>query len=86
MLLACVALANPRTRFLVYSRGSWETEAAKDAWITALERRFPRLKGRVGAFKVPLDHATFRHPQTGAEIKAIVADMLREPARQDAPQ
>jgi hypothetical protein len=40
----------------------------------------------VRAYKVPLDRATFRHPQTGAEIKAIVADMLREPARQDAPQ
>ena len=76
MLLAYVALGNPRTRFLVYSRGSWETEADKRAWIAALERRFPRLKGRVRAYKVPLDRATFRHPQTGAEIKAIVTSML----------
>jgi hypothetical protein len=86
VLLAYVALASPRTRFLVYSRGSWKTEAAKDQWIAALERRFPRLQGRVRAYKVPLDRATFRHPQTGAEIKAIVTDMLREPARQDGPQ
>jgi hypothetical protein len=40
----------------------------------------------VRAYKVPLDRATFRHPRTGAEIKAIVTDMLGEPARQDAPQ
>ena len=86
MLLAYVALGNPRTRFLVYSRGSWETEAAKDAWIAALERRFPRLKGRVRAYKVPLDRATFRHPQTGAEIKLMVTALLKEPARQDGPQ
>jgi len=85
MLLAYVALANPRTRFLVYSRGSWETEAAKNAWIAALERRFPRLKGRVRAYKVPLDRATFRHPQTGAEITAIVTAMLNAPPPGGAP-
>jgi hypothetical protein len=32
---------------------------------------------------VPLDRATFRHPQTGAEIKAIVTAMLNAPPRSD---
>ncbi|MGH9384981.1 MAG: hypothetical protein ACRD2N_11905 [Vicinamibacterales bacterium] len=45
MFLAYVALANPRTRFVVYGRGSWETDQARDAWLSGMERRFPKMKG-----------------------------------------
>ncbi|MCX6552453.1 MAG: serine/threonine-protein kinase, partial [Acidobacteria bacterium] len=83
VLLGYIALGNPRTRFVVYSRGSWATEAVKDAWVSAMTQRFPRLKGRIVAYKVPLDRATFRDPQTGAEIKAIVSNQLATLARRD---
>jgi len=76
VLLGYIALANPRTRFVVYSRGSWKTEADKLAWVVGMTQRFPKLKGRLVAYKVPLDRATYRNPQTGAEIKAIVQQQL----------
>jgi tRNA A-37 threonylcarbamoyl transferase component Bud32 len=76
MLLAYVALANPRTRFVVYSRGSWESDQARDAWLSGMERRFPKLKGRLAAYKVPLDRATFRNAQTASEIRVLVETSL----------
>jgi serine/threonine protein kinase len=76
VLLGYLALNSDTTRFIVYSRGSWATEALRDEWVAGLERRFPRLKGRLAAYKVPLDRATFRQPQTGQEIKAMVMDQL----------
>jgi predicted Ser/Thr protein kinase len=82
--LGYVALGNPRTRFIVYSRGSWSSEEAKNAWVGAMERRFPRLKGRLTAYKVPLDRATFRNPETGTEIKALVSSALASIAKAEA--
>jgi hypothetical protein len=78
VLLGYIALANPRTRFIVYSRGSWKTEADKAAWVTGMTQRFPKLKGRLVAYKVPLDRATYRNPTTGSEIRAIVEKQLTE--------
>jgi hypothetical protein len=86
VLLGYIALANPRTRFVVYSRGSWKTESDRDAWVLAMTQRFPQLKERLTAFKVPLDRATFRHPQTAADIKAIVTQQLSMPARASRPE
>ena len=77
VLLGYIAVANPATRFVVYSRGSWETDQVSAAWVTGMERRFPRLKGRLVAYKVPLDRATFRHPDTSREVPALVVEALR---------
>ena len=81
VLLAYIAMGNPRTRFIVYSRGSWKTEEEKDAWVLAMTQRFPKLKGRLAAYKVPLDRPTFRNPQTAAEIRAIVEAQLAQVAQ-----
>jgi serine/threonine protein kinase len=81
MLLGYLALGNSRTRFVVYSRGSWKTESERDAWVAAVERRFPRIAGRLTAYKVPLDRATFRHSQTAADMKAIVSGLLAAPSK-----
>jgi hypothetical protein len=80
-LLGYVALGNDRTRFIVYSRGSWATPEAAREWVTTVERRFPQLAGRLTAYKVPLDRATFRHPETGAEIKQLALSTLRDMGR-----
>jgi len=66
----------PNARFLVYSRRSWKDEEELATWVSNLEQRFPVLKGRVRAWPVPLDRTSFRHPRTGAEIKALIRDML----------
>ncbi len=80
-LLGYVARANPHTQFIAYSRGSWPTEADAKAWIATVERRFPAITGRLTAYKVPLDRATFRNETTGAEIKALALDVLRKAGR-----
>jgi hypothetical protein len=80
-LMGYMARANPHTRFVIYSRGSWPTDSAAQAWIGLVERRFPAITGRLTAYKVPLDRATFRNETTGAEIKAIALDVLRKAGR-----
>ena len=72
-----IAQGDPQTRFLVYSRGSWTDDAARGDWVTSMEQRFPLLRGRVEAMKVPLDRATFRNPVTGGEIRKLVEAQLK---------
>jgi hypothetical protein len=71
-----VAQANPYTKVLAYSRGSWADEGARAKWVSSMGQRFPLLRGRVAAMRVPLDRATFRNPVTGAEIRALVVAQL----------
>ena len=82
-LLGYVARANPHTRFIIYSRGSWPTDSASQAWIGVVERRFPAIKGRLTAYRVPLTRPTFRNDTTGAEIKAFALRVLRDACRRD---
>jgi serine/threonine protein kinase len=63
-------------RFLVYSSRSWKDEGELAIWVSNLEQRFPVLKNRVRAWSVPLDRTSFRHPKTGAEVKALIRDLL----------
>ena len=74
--MAYVALGNPRTKFLVYSRRSWANAQERAAWVQAVENRYPHLRGRVTVYSVPLDRATFRNPHTGAEIRAMAIRIL----------
>jgi hypothetical protein len=76
-----VARANPHTQFVIYSRGSWGTDSAANAWITAVENRFPAIADRLTAYKVPLNRATFRNDSTGKEIKALTLTALRRVGR-----
>lgn len=80
-LMGYLARANPHTRFIIYSRGSWPSDSAAHAWIGMVERRFPAIAGRLTAYRVPLDRATFRHETTGAELKAIALGVLRKAGR-----
>ena len=74
--LGYVGLASPRTSFLVYSRG-WTDEARGD-WISEVENRFPSLKGRVFAMKVPVgpNGASFRDPATAELARDHVRSIL----------
>lgn len=76
VFLGYIGLDNPRTKFIVYSRRSWNSDLERNRWVAALESRFPQLKGRVTAWSVPLDRATFRNPKTGAEMKKMVVSAL----------
>ena len=76
-----IAQGNPRTRILAYSRGSGGSEAERVQWVASMEQRFPPLRGRLDAMRVPLDRATFRHPLTGAEIRKHVVALLNLDAK-----
>jgi len=71
-----IGQANPRTKVLTYSRGSWADETQRAHWVAGMEQRFPPLKGRIDALRVNLDRATFRNPLTAAEIRKLVVAML----------
>ncbi len=77
LFIGYVGQANPNTRFIVYSRGSWADEAERSQWVKTMEERFPVLRGRVEAMKVPRDRATFRNPTTGGEIRNLIEEQLK---------
>jgi serine/threonine protein kinase len=75
-----VALGDPQTKFLVYSRGAGEgwIEEQQVAWVAEIERRYPPLQGRVFTMRVPRgpDGASFRDPVTGRMIRERVVALL----------
>ena len=71
---------NTRTRFLVYSRGRFTSEAAEGQWANDVVARFPRLKGRLFAMIVPgSSNATFRDPETAELLRARIRKILAQP-------
>ncbi len=83
MFMGYIGLGNPSTKFLVYSRGAWQNDPQnRQRWVESVEARFPALRGRVTAWQVPLDRATYRDPTTGAEIREQV-EMLLDLAPED---
>jgi hypothetical protein len=55
-VLGFIGQESPSTQFLVYSRGTgggWSEDQYRADWVTALEGRFPSLKGRVTTINVP---------------------------------
>jgi serine/threonine protein kinase len=74
--LGYVGLAEPRTRFVVYSR-SFGTEQERQTWIADTEQRFPTLRGRVSMMHIPGDDtATFRNPETRRAVRERVSLLL----------
>jgi hypothetical protein len=71
-----VATVNPRVKFIVYTRHSWEKDADAEKWKEGATNRFPALAGRIETWRVPLDRATFRHPLTGQELRNSVERAL----------
>jgi tRNA A-37 threonylcarbamoyl transferase component Bud32 len=81
MLMGYLGAANPRTKFLVYSRGRiWQTAEAEASWARDVVARFPILKGRVFTLKVPgRDTATFRNDETADLLRRTVKQILSLP-------
>jgi hypothetical protein len=78
VFFAYVAAANPRTRFIVYSRGHIAQAGGEAAWVADWEARLPALRGRLYAFSMPgEDAATFRDPATGQLLRQRVNEVLR---------
>jgi predicted Ser/Thr protein kinase len=78
VFFAYVAAANPRTRFIVYSRAQIVKAGGEAAWVANWEGRLPVLRGRLHAFSMPGgEAATFRDPATGQLLKKRVIEVLR---------
>jgi len=71
-----VATLNPRTKFIIYSRHSWENAETAAKWKRDAAERYPVLAGKITTWRVPLDRATFRNPITGQELKDSVEQVL----------
>lgn len=74
--LGYLATVNPRVKFIVYSRHSFEKDSDAAEWKEASAVRFPALAGRIETWRVPLDRATFRHPVTAQELRTSVEKAL----------
>jgi hypothetical protein len=76
-----LASNNPRTKFLIYSRGRlWPTTDAEAAWRDDVLARFPKLNDRLFTVVIPGGSgATFRDPRTAQLIRARVARILGLP-------
>ncbi len=70
--------ANPRTRFLVYSRRHFAEKDAAAKWVGDVVARFPMLKGRVFTMSMPggRANATFRDPATAQMLRTQVKELL----------
>lgn len=73
-----VASNNPRTRFLVYSRGRpWPPPDGEASWRENFLARFPPLKNRLFTLTVPGgSNATFRNPETANLLRTRVTEIL----------
>ena len=77
LLFGYLGATNPRTRFLVYSRGRFESKEMEAAWIADVVARFPRLKGRLFVMAVPgNENATFRDAITAELVRTRVKEIL----------
>lgn len=76
-----LAANNPRTRFLIYSRGRiWPTKEAEAQWTRDVVARFPHLNGRLFTMVVPgRERATFRDPTTASVLRTSVREILALP-------
>ena len=79
--IGLVGTAHPHTRFLVYSRGTdgfWPDPGYRRRWVTAIEQRFPALKGRLQTLFIAggVKTGTFRNPTVSDEIRGQIAAML----------
>jgi hypothetical protein len=72
-----LATVNPRTKFLVYSRGRlWQGQDG-ERWTGDVVARFPQLNGRLFLTTIAgADKATFRDPETMQRLRAQVSEIL----------
>jgi serine/threonine protein kinase len=72
-----LATVNPRTKFLVYSRGRLWQGRDGERWTGDVVARFPQLNGRLFLTTIPGGNkATFRDPETMQQLRLQVREIL----------
>lgn len=82
-----VGTFEPRTKFLVYSRGTdtnWLSSTYRKQWTKDIEDRFPPLRDRIDTMVIPRGYSgTFRDPETAEEMRNRVKRILRLPEKRN---
>lgn len=85
--LGLVGTAEPRTKFLVYSRGTdpnWTNETYRAQWVKKIEARFPTLTDRLTTMLIPGGSTgTFKDPKTAEMLLRLVTDILGLPEKRE---
>jgi hypothetical protein len=84
MFIAFVGTREPRTKFLVYSRGTdtkWLEPGYQSQWRMEIEADYPELEGRISTMTIPAPDektpASFRNPKTAKELRDRVKAILK---------
>ena len=84
-VLNTIATEVPKTKFLVYSRGTdtnWLRDDFRGEWVKKVEARFPRLKDRISTMVIPHGYdGSFREPETRKLLQSNVNRILGLPAK-----
>jgi serine/threonine protein kinase len=80
LFFAYLAARNPRTHFIIYSRGQFARKGGEAAWLASREVQLPVLRGRLHPLTVPggVQRATFREPATAELVRARVKEVLAQ--------
>ena len=85
--LSDIGSAVPRTKFLVYSRGTdtqWLEDGFQKKWKNSLETEFPELKGRIETMTISrLQEGSFRNPETRELLLTNVIKILSLPEKRN---
>jgi hypothetical protein len=84
--MGIIAADVPKTKFLVYSRGtdpSWLKEDYRKDWVKRIEGRIPWLKDRIHTMVIPGGYGkgTFRDAETAKDLRKHVKDILNLPEK-----
>jgi len=86
-LLGTIGNEVPNSKFLIYSRGTdtnWLRDDFRAEWVTQVEARSPKLKGRITTMVIPNGYAgTFRDPKTAEELRNRVKTILGLPEKRE---
>ena len=87
-LLGCIGNEVPRTKFLVYSRGTdtnWLSDDFRVRWVQKIEERFPKLKDRISTMVIPNGYnGSFRQTETRGLLRTNVVEILGLPKKPES--
>ena len=89
-----IGTAEPRTKFLIYSRGTdtnWLSDEYRLTWTKEVEDQYPALKGRIATMLIEaekngtnvINGGTFRNPRNRDALLKRVREILRLPKKEE---
>jgi tRNA A-37 threonylcarbamoyl transferase component Bud32 len=82
-VLGIIGIEVPRTKFLIYSRGTdpnWLSDDFRVQWVREFETQYPKLKGRIHTMVIPRGYeGSFRQADTRELLRSNVIHILKLP-------